>query len=366
MDVIDLLNSDEAELPKLAETSRPYIDQLAATLRTYVDHASALTGADPVTQGILAARDVIRTLTDHLLGVHASVLSGRLDSARDEMAQAIATVRPQLETLTSVPLDRKGLGTLYRLRVEAPSESLGRQEMFHIPFDLRHVVKPQRYSTLGIPMLYLGSTIFISWEELGRPAMEDVWVSALRLRDGQALRVINFGFRPAVMAAMLATEGFANAQRVELTTAYAVLWPLIAACSFRRRFSSATFVEEYVIPQQLVGYLVESADFDGVRFFSNRVKSYKGATLTMNFALPARPDGGGRFSQRLVELFEMTPPMPYPMVLRLGAPLNTGDPYVGNRRGTLEAIPGHEVDYQRTEYSRVEGHLEVQDFEPLA
>lgn len=40
--------------------------------------------------------------------------------------------------------------------------------MFHIPYDKRNKVGNQRYSVSGMPCLYLASSSYVCWEELGR------------------------------------------------------------------------------------------------------------------------------------------------------------------------------------------------------
>ncbi|MBV9108482.1 MAG: hypothetical protein JO306_03625, partial [Gemmatimonadetes bacterium] len=110
MDAIQLLN--DAELPKQAQHGTPYLEQLATTLADYVTAAAGLTGNDVVSRGILDRIDAIKALGEHLLRVHENVLCGRMAHARQEMERAIETVRPELEIATSIPLDRRAVGTL--------------------------------------------------------------------------------------------------------------------------------------------------------------------------------------------------------------------------------------------------------------
>lgn len=287
MDLIDLLN-DHADLPRMAAPGGAYIDELRSALFGYAGLAAGLTGADRPSALLRANAAAIQELAEHLVAVHDATLSGRELDARDAMHQAIAAVRASLDTLTSVPMDRDGLGWVFRLRSGAHSDRVARAGLFHIPFDQRHLVSPMRYSMLGIPMLYLGGTTYTCWEELRRPSFDDVWVCGLRLRDEARVRLIAFGYRPTDMAAMLHANAGRNAYE-DHAVAYATVWPLIAACSFRKRYRDARFAEEYVIPQRLVAYLVETAEFAGIRYFSTHINAYQGPLLGMNFVFPARP-----------------------------------------------------------------------------
>lgn len=58
---------------------------------------------------------------------------------------------------------------LYRGRSSNVNYLLSKKEMFHIPLNMRHIVKNQRYSLSGFPCLYLGENTYTCWEELERP-----------------------------------------------------------------------------------------------------------------------------------------------------------------------------------------------------
>lgn len=58
---------------------------------------------------------------------------------------------------------------LYRGRSSNVNYLLSKSEMFHIPLNMRHIIKNQRYSLSGFPCLYLGENTYTCWEELERP-----------------------------------------------------------------------------------------------------------------------------------------------------------------------------------------------------
>lgn len=364
MDAVDLLNSDVAELPR-TEREGTYAIRLRGALDGYLAAVATLSATDFASQEILSALPRIRTLSDYLCTVHRAILDGRLDRAHAEMTKALGVVAAELATLHSQPLDRDKLGYVFRLREATYSERVDRGGIFHMPFNLRHKVTPKRYSLLGLPMLYLGSTLLVCWEELGRPSFDKLWVAAMRLREGATVRVLDFGYRPALLAALLEKTGGADLPTTRFAVAHAILWPLIAACSFPMRYQEAAFVEEYILPQQVVAQLVENGDFDGVRYFSNRVSAYGAEFVNLNLVFPAQPGADAGHCPKLSSLFEITPPMPLPMVKLLGPPLNQGKPLLNSRSGIIELFPGHKVAYQYTEFAEIESYLLVQDFQPV-
>ncbi len=57
---------------------------------------------------------------------------------------------------------------LYKCRENSRLFHHPKEDMLHIPFNKRYLVGNQRYSLSGLPCLYLGSSSYICWEELGR------------------------------------------------------------------------------------------------------------------------------------------------------------------------------------------------------
>ena len=188
----------------------------------------------------------------------------------------------ELNGLMSLPLDRGRLGTLYRVREEPPDRRFGPRDLSHIPFDLAHIVRPQRYSTPGTPMLYLGSSLIACWEEMGRPDPRSLWAAAFRLRPGRTIRVLNLAYRPALIASTARPLGSGPADdpsdMLRQFVGYAVIWPLVLACSYRVLHRGQSFVPEYVLPQLLTSWLAEQPELSGVRYFSNRMDDAVGPT----------------------------------------------------------------------------------------
>lgn len=57
---------------------------------------------------------------------------------------------------------------LYKARESHSNYLYSKEEMFHIPYDKRHLIGNQRFSVSGLPCLYLASSSYVCWEELGR------------------------------------------------------------------------------------------------------------------------------------------------------------------------------------------------------
>lgn len=366
--VDELFKSNLVLLPVTAPKDEPYHRHLRDLFANYVHAVQDLRSTDAVTAAVQESIPRITSLADHLVATHTATLAGEHDKAWDHLQRAVNAVMEDLMLLQSKEMMNDDIGPLFRVRGGPIAGSFQRNDLFHIPFQSRHAVSPQRYSTSGIPMLYLGSSLYVCWEEMGRPDFSTLWVSALRLREDEKARLLNLGWRPGVVAHFLSAANHnPEGELCEIAVALATLWPLQAACSHRRRYPDARFVEEYIIPQMLTRFVVESGEFEGIRFFSCRVRS-RGSNLhkeAMNFVFPAVPLADRGYSTRLLKKLEMTPPMPWTLVLPMGPRVSRGDPSVRSGIGVTEIVRGHPIDYSRTDFARIEGHLMDQSYLPL-
>jgi hypothetical protein len=60
----------------------------------------------------------------------------------------------------------------FRIRIMPGNYPLEKKQLFHIPFQDRGLVNTQRYSIPGLPSLYVANSIYVAWEEMGRPVLK--------------------------------------------------------------------------------------------------------------------------------------------------------------------------------------------------
>lgn len=364
MNLAELLASPAASLPKRAY-QEPFIDALALAIDSYLAGVSALTANDAATSEARAAAGRMRSVSDSLIEAVRAALKGQPARAREHLDRALKPIVNEITALTSIDLDGKALKTLYRLRVEAPGARLSRAEMFHIPAEKRHLVAPQRFSVIGVPMLYLGSTVYVCWEELGRPELNRVWLSAFKLKPQRTLRVLNLAYRPSWVSQLLKSINSPTAPSdvTRLAAAYAIAWPLIAACMFPVRERQGAFKVEYVIPQLLMSWITERDEFLGVRYFSTHVGESTSNMAAVNFVLPATNLSATGPCSRLVDLFEFTEPVSWTYSEAAGT--QTSYLYHGRVDATLDVGGGYPVRYEGSKFARIEFNLDQLPFTGL-
>ena len=150
-----------------------------------------------------------------------------------------------------------GKHNLYRLRKLAPSSSVTKEEMFHIPLNCRGKVASQRYSAPGYPCLYLGYSINACWEELGRPALNSFMVVSVAQQHD--IKIIDLSI----------PSGIDDFKWQEDVWKFIMSYPFIVACSVKVSDTNNTYKEEYIIPQMLTNYVIEqnTLNRDEIIFF---------------------------------------------------------------------------------------------------
>jgi hypothetical protein len=207
---------------------------------------------------------------------------------------------------------------LYRMRenkgATAASGELSGKALFHVPFEDRRLVRNQRYSIAGLPCLYLGSSTWACWEELGRPDLDGVFVSLFRFIQDTSVLDFQFPpinawnvFRASRQESKIAATEFSARYGDSFIESYISLWPLIAACSVKTASGDGSFYPQYIVPQMLLQWVCDERKVDGIRYFSTRTP--RGGYPYYNCAFPARNiTHHGRCSY-LRERFKLTDPI---------------------------------------------------------
>jgi hypothetical protein len=155
--------------------------------------------------------------------------------------------------LKRIALDRES--TFFRMRKASGYQIFSEKEMFHIPFELNHLIKNERFSISGFPSLYLGKSIYVCWEEMDRPDFDHANIALYKNRE-----------ECIVIDLCMPTK------KEDIMTSLFTL-PLILSSSLPVLHPESDFKPEYIIPQLLMQCLVrynKESDkaIDGIRYDS--------------------------------------------------------------------------------------------------
>lgn len=278
------------------------LEYLRDSFIRYNEHINLLDGY--VKYKVLERQKVIFSLLPKIIEAVNHYLRGKIPSAYISMREALGSVSDLL-IKKSANRSTTGFEFGFKARIWKPGDPpvLSREDMFHIPFEKRHLVKDQRYSIHGIPSIYLGNSIYDCYMELGKPSLDKFWVSFFcfsqnkeNILNAQSIRLVDLTFADKQHDLWLLLHSAKNDEENYLSTLDQLvddilLWPLVMACSLVCKFSEAAFNQEYIIPQMLYQLCSEKNEFTGIRYYSTKLAGPERNNLKnsmINYALPVQ------------------------------------------------------------------------------
>ncbi len=266
MTAVDLIN----RLPPFSDKTKTVEDGLVAFGSWLRDDS------DAQKQLSLEEREEIDYLTLSILKAYRHFLTGQIAHCYKEIYDTLFsnTYSQKIFCTQTVPTD----SFFYRMRQTENDYILSKEELFHIPFDLRQKNANQRFSLTGYPCLYLGKSIYVCWEELNRPRFENANIVGLKtLRN---LRLLDLRMPTDI-------SGASDFYRL----------PLIIACAVKVQDSISPFKPEYIISQSLLHAIVtynnsnySQENLNGIIYYSSKINSdqllFNDPNLLENIVVP--------------------------------------------------------------------------------
>jgi hypothetical protein len=277
---------------RLDRYTRYYNEQL----KSYVD--GTLNYKDGRTDLVLKK---IEELSAGLLEAVDEYYRGNVFGATKAFNDAMSSVKfTAMTSVSTIPAES------YFYRTRPTSErNLSRKALFHNPFQNRHAVKTGRYSIPGFPALYLGSSVYVCWEEYDRLPIPSLYFSRLsntrNLKVAQIQRLDDFlrGIEPLPNDGELKSRAFIR---------YLSLFPLLIACTIKTK-QDGSFKPEYIIPQLLLQFISNNKQVDGIMFPSTKVDYHLIENISAyNYVFPVKEINTEGYCSQLLNTFEMTIP----------------------------------------------------------
>lgn len=293
---------------------------------SYNSHLSTYTSdqrnkLSPLISDVLEASKLLQT---GILKTLTSFLSGDIKLAYDTFDKALSnrTIYRNLRRI-SVPLRQLCHSEKPLFRVRKSDKPLNkRNDLFHIPFSMRHLVNAQRYSVAGLPCLYLGTSLYICWQEMDKPDLSKLYISSFISRDSRS-RVLNLAADFLYHRTRIKySEDISEKDNIEKLS-YLILWPLIAACNYIKSDSNAPFIQEYIIPNLLMQWISrkDGTPISGIAYRSTKFSKPSQSPQAVNVVLPPKVDYAqtieNDFCPTLCSMFAFTPPVSWQIVKTL-------------------------------------------------
>jgi hypothetical protein len=214
--------------------------------------------------------------------------------------------------------------SIFRLRA-SPTPLLRREEMFHISFSMRELVKTQRYSVEGLPCIYLGTSLYICWQELACPDFDKLYISAFRASpEAKNLGILNLAYTLDTLKENNLARFFDfDPIDEDIQLAYLTLWPLVIACSYLKKNKNASFNPEYIIPNLLMQKISSDRNMGiaGIAYYSTKSEKMSSDAFGVNIVLPPQANyqqmQDYNFCPHLVNSMRVTNPVPWALLSTL-------------------------------------------------
>ena len=154
---LNILKSDLLRLPKI-RSIRYMPDYFSVLFKQYLE---AIEKFDD-NEGSLLKDEIskIETLCNSIIESSRLYLTGHPSLAYSELERGLSSIEAYLLAPRGNGINFSKSESLYRIRLESNATLTKKEDLFHIPFQSRHLVKSQRFSIPGLPCLYLSNSIY--------------------------------------------------------------------------------------------------------------------------------------------------------------------------------------------------------------
>jgi hypothetical protein len=340
-----LVQSDISYFPEFLDNGLDkYLDFYKSNLVTHIDQKVPFdSGKDNI---------VINKIEHFSIGIKKTVdffYKGKIFEATETFNRLLEDILfDDIKAISTIPKETN----FYRARVQS-DKHLKKADLFHVKFEMRHVVSTNRYSVPGFPALYLGDTAFVCWEEFNRPKLKDLWFS--RLINTKELSIIQI---QRIEDFLTELSSIPVDFQLTFLLRYLITFPLTIACSIKVKYPNGNFKPEYIIPQLLLQYISKNSEIDGIKFPSTKVDYDKLNDVdAYNYVFPVKTHEKNGFCSVLTSLFHSTEPtsleleeiiynpVSHPMVVGGGSSTD-------KRR--IELVEGLKSFYSTTSFGKIE------------
>jgi len=310
MKLIELFFDDVFRIP-LRKGDMPTANLLKKKFDVYLRLLDKLSNDDKFTDTIKNQFSDIEKLCNRIISAVKHSLQGSPHKAYNALAEGISALEGFLYFRITERVKYPESISLFRVR-SSQSKYLSRKDMFHVPFHLRGKVRNQRFSISGFPCLYLGSSIYVCWEELNRPDFGSLFISKFRLLTKQP-GILDLTF--SVDEAKGSIEKFRKDDPFSEwllfnTVEKIILFPLILSCSIINKESTDVFKEEYIIPQLLLEWVNSTGKINAIEYLSSGLPDYSlDNSLYRNYVFPTKRQKEKGYCSSLSGIFELTNPI---------------------------------------------------------
>ncbi|MEA5003913.1 MAG: hypothetical protein VB081_10485 [Christensenella sp.] len=312
----------DKEIPNNWNNYDFFLDYLNDNFKRYLSLLPSFEGY--VQRRLFEKKDTAGCLCEKIIKTTADYLKGKTMTAYKDMNEAFTCIS---DILTKKSQNRYTTGAEFGFKARVISDSKTvptREDMFHIPFEKRHLVQDNRYSIHGVPSVYLGRSIFDCYLELGKPELDNFWVSlftfsqnAENVLEANQINLIDLtishsNHKTSIIWEHVKKDEDGLKAKLDCFVDDILLWPLVMTCSVSCKYPNDAFQQEYIIPQIIYQFCSDYNEFVGIKYISTKYKNVSADIYLhalSNYALPAHDVRRAGYCPKLASQLALTEPV---------------------------------------------------------
>lgn len=278
-------------LPFHVDLDKEYVSELFKKMDLYLGEVTQFLAED--SPCFLSAKENVELIKQALI----SYFKADVHKAQDAIAKIINKykdnhfiISPMKDNYAFRGIIKRELPRLTFFKARIGYEQYTKEDMKHIPFNKRGIIGSQRFSMLGIPCLYLGTTSYVCWLEMDMP--DDRLFNVSGFRVNEQLKILNLAIGVGLINGLSSGVRSEEEKHVE---SLIELWPLVCATSCKVKEENRKFRSEYVV-SQLITQNLQQFSIDGIAYISKRAVDVEGYPQCINLALPMLYEGDFSYS----------------------------------------------------------------------
>lgn len=245
--------------PFVSDERKLYYDSLSEITSKYIEYLHLSMFCDILSQEDYAKLEYIGKEIQSILKTY---LSGQSGEAYKKLSDLLDSLSFNWDNM-SYRIDHENAF----IRIRSTSDNLRkRTDMFHVPFNKRQLISKQRYSIEGFPCLYLSGCAYTSWLELNRPEFSSIWASSFR--PSKEMKLLDMAF--TLNSLEINHTQYQQKHLKDLLCLYI----FVIATSYRVKYPSAYFHEEYILSGLILQWITKNSTFVGLRYLSTKLNYY--------------------------------------------------------------------------------------------
>lgn len=315
--------------------------------------------------------DSFNFLTEAISAAITLYLNGFPNRAFEKLNHAMSKIQYEdksIEYLGGATIVGNGSYKFYRIRESDSKHALSRSELFHVPFSQRRKIHTKRYSIPGLPSLYLSDSIYVAWEELGRPKFDQIQAARFELdKNFSILSLTTEIYCKEDFLDTIINSSTINYGNEKTFSAYdralqaVFMFPLILACSIKVNDNSDVFRPEYIVPQILLQWITMNSRYQGICYTTSHINftnnNFEGNFR--NYVIPSTQRDSD-YCSKIGRLFKMTEPISAELVSlneKTNIIQHASSQYENAKVKSVEIINGQKSVYTYTKFASLEEAL---------